>query len=89
MADDSVKILNWPDGPALLEHQFDPDHPANINMAMNVSAKEAVPVCIKVCEPICARSEYVVSIEIFDRPVATIKLVGQTTIGPCRDSGNK
>jgi hypothetical protein len=89
MADENVKILSWPDGRALLEHQFDPDRPANVNMAMNLTAKEAVPVCIKVCEPICARSEYVVSIEIFDRPVATIKLAGQTTIFNCRDQEKK
>lgn len=70
---DDVKIVSFPD----------------LNMAMNLTAREPVPVCIKVCEPICARSEYVVSIEIFDRPVATIKLAGQTTIFNCRDSQEK
>jgi hypothetical protein len=51
----------------------------------NVSAKAPIPVCIKVCEPICVRSEYVVSIDIFDRNVATIKVSGQTTIFNCND----
>jgi hypothetical protein len=69
--DDNVKILSWP------------DTPAGVNL--NVAAASAFPVCIKVCEPICARSAYVVTIDIFDRNVATIKLEGQTIIANCGD----
>jgi hypothetical protein len=54
--------------------------PINVDMAMNLSAREALPICIKVCEPICAESEYVIGIQIFDRPVATITVRGKTTL---------
>lgn len=47
--------------------------------------KEPLPVCIKVCEPICAQSDYTVGITIFDRPVASITLQGLTRIFNCAE----
>jgi hypothetical protein len=47
--------------------------------------KEPFPVCIKVCEPICAQSDYTVGVTIFDRPVASITLQGLTRIFNCTD----
>jgi hypothetical protein len=73
MADDqslrTVKIVQWP------EHAFALTH--------NFSAREPVPVCISVCEPICAQSEYTIGIEIFDRPVAAITVRGMTRLFNC------
>ncbi len=66
-----VKIIGWPKEPAKLE------------MAMNLSARETVPVCIKLCEPICAKSDYTIGITIFDKPVATITLSGLTRLFNC------
>lgn len=88
-----VSIVSWPESQAYLGHRFDtPAHvnieserPFGVDMDMRLSAKEAVPVCIKVCEPICLRSEYTVGIEVFDRPVASITLRGQTVILNCRE----
>jgi hypothetical protein len=88
-----VSIISWPESQATLGHRFDTpadvrvtsDGGFGVDMDMRLSAKEAVPVCIKVCEPICLRSNYTVAIDIFDRPVASITLSGQTVILNCRD----
>jgi hypothetical protein len=95
--DRNVTIVAWPQKAAKLEHTFDhpvtvvvqapPKDPLNVNMNMNVAAREAFPVCIKLCEPICVRSEYTIGITIFDRPVATITVKGQTTLFNCKMEG--
>ena len=61
----------------------DPERPLDVDMNMNVTAKEPIPVCIKLCEPICARSDYTIGINIFDNPFASITVRGMTKIGPC------
>jgi len=63
----------------------DPVH-VDMNMNMNLVARSTIPVCIEVCRPICAQSEYTIGIEIFDRPVALITLRGQTRIFNCDES---
>lgn len=99
MADEqpSVRIVEWPKEPAQLEHQFDPDRPVPVNVAfdegaavaldmrMALTAREDVPLCIKICEPICARSEYTIGIDIFDRPVALVTIRGTTKLFACDD----
>ncbi|MGD0291698.1 MAG: hypothetical protein ABSC63_18920 [Candidatus Binataceae bacterium] len=60
----------------------DPVH-VDMNMNMNLMARNTIPVCIEVCKPICVQSEYTIGIEIFDRPVALITLRGQTRIFNC------
>lgn len=54
-----------------------------VDMGMAVSAKEPIPVCIKVCEPICARSSYRIGITVFDQPVAQIAVQGETRLFNC------
>ena len=54
-----------------------PDEP------VGMVVRETVPVCIKLCEPICARSEYEIGVTVFDRPVATIKVAGLTRFFNC------
>jgi len=103
-----VDIKSWPDGPALLKHEFEggtpcpvsitfekepanvvlsanPEQPLGVNMAMNLNVKETVPVCIKLCEPICADSSYTIGIVIFDRRVATITIKGRTSLSNCKE----
>ena len=50
-----------------------------------ITIRDTVPVCIKLCEPICAESKYEIGIEIFDRPVGKITVGGLTRFFNCRD----
>lgn len=61
----------------------DPKQPLDVDMKMQVSAREAIPLCIKLCEPICARSDYTIGINIFDNPFASITVRGMTRLGAC------
>lgn len=96
MSDDNVTIVGWPAAPVVVEHQFDPAEPAkvsiafdpspvdlNMNMDMNVVNKEPFQVCIRLCDPICVKSEYTIGIDVFDRPVAVIAVRGKTTFYNC------
>jgi len=77
--------VSFEETPANVIIQTDPKNPLNVNMAMNVSAGEAIPVCIKLCEPICAESQYKIGIVIFDRPVASITVKGLTKLFNCEE----
>ncbi|MDB4947649.1 MAG: hypothetical protein JWM27_298 [Gemmatimonadetes bacterium] len=44
-----------------------------------------VPVCIRVCEPICAESGYTIGFSSNGRPVGSITLSGRTRIFGCKD----
>ena len=70
---DNINIVAWP------------KEPLGVNAAMDstVSVRGQVPICIRMCEPICAKSEYQIGITIFDRPVATITVSGQTRLFNC------
>lgn len=59
--------------------------PVHVDMAMQLTAQRPVPVCISLCEPICARSDYTVGISIFGNPFASIDVRGTTRLGPCSD----
>lgn len=61
------------------------DDPIAVDMDMNVAVREPIPVCIKVCEPICARSAYTIGITIFDQPFAEIGVRGETRLFNCDD----
>ena len=63
------------------------DAPLDVDMAMRLSAERPVPVCITVCEPICARSKYHIGITIFDRSVAEITIQGETRFFACDEEG--
>src|SRR5215472_13489554 len=98
MADETdVRILQWPDQQAQLLHSFNPQEPPTVTlntakgepmqveMNMLMRSTDAVRLCISVCEPICAQSEYTIGIEIFDRPVAAITVRGLTKFFNCPD----
>jgi len=59
--------------------------PVHVDMAMQLTAQRPIPVCISLCEPICARSDYTVGIQIFGNPFASIDVRGTTRLGPCKD----
>ena len=56
-----------------------PDEPAKLVV------RDTVPVCIKLCEPICAESRYEIGVDIFDRPDAKIVVSGTTRFFNCRE----
>jgi hypothetical protein len=58
----------------------------NMNMNLNLNVLKVLPVCLSVCEPICIKSGYRIQISIFDHPVASITIKGQTVISNC-DAG--
>lgn len=65
----NVAITAWPNQAAHVE--------------FSINTKDAFPVCIRVCEPICATSDYHVGIEVFDRPVVAIRVKGVTRFAAC------
>jgi hypothetical protein len=71
--DNTVRIAAWPDQPLAVNQSTD----------QTISLRGEVPVCIRVCEPICARSDYTIGITIFDRPVASITVSGETRLFNC------
>jgi hypothetical protein len=60
----------------------------SVRMDMSVAMREPVSVCVRVCEPICARSDYTVGISVFDHPVVSIAVKGLTRIFNCREEKN-
>jgi hypothetical protein len=95
----TVKITQWPEQQAQVTHSFNPAKPASVSistvpqqplqvdMAMAVSSREPVKLCVSVCEPICAHSEYTIGIDVFDRPVASITVRGTTRLFNCAEKG--
>lgn len=75
--------VSFADKPANVVVSNSPKQPLNVNMNMILSALKRFPVCLSVCEPICIKSGYSVQISIFDRPVVSITVKGQTVISSC------
>jgi hypothetical protein len=63
----------------------DPERPFAVNMNMNVHAKEPIQhvVCVKVCEPVCAKSDYAIGINMLKKQFAQVTVSGQTRIYNC------
>lgn len=77
--------ISFKEQPANVSLLTDLDAPIFTEMEMRLSAADDIPVCISVCEPICAESRYRIGFEVFDEPVAKIDLSGVTKLGPCDD----
>ena len=77
--------IHFTEAPARVEVSTSPRRPLDVNMNMALTAREVIPVCLKVCEPICARSDYTVGIDVFDRPVASISVRGETRLFNCEE----
>jgi hypothetical protein len=71
--------------PARVIVATDPKQPVSVDMKMQVTAREPVPICIKLCEPICAKSDYTIGINIFDNPFASINIRGMTRLYNCHE----
>ncbi len=104
MEENNVHIVDWPkEQEALLSHRFpEPvevtmtnavQNPFFVNMNMNMGgqAEQPIPVCIKICEPICAESNYRIGINLMGQPFAEIVVRGITRLFNCKDkpAGNK
>jgi len=77
--------ISFEQTPARVVVASQPGQPLDVNMNMRVTARETIPFCIKVCEPICARSDYTVAISIFDNPFASITVRGTTRLFNCKE----
>ncbi len=77
--------IKFEDDPAYLHLKTDSEDPLDVNMDMdmNVKADEDIPVCIKLCEPICATSDYEIGINLLGRPLASISVNGSTVFDHC------
>ena len=51
-------------------------------MDMDIANDESFYVCIRLCDPTCARSGYTTGIDVFDKP-AVIGTQGKTTFYNC------
>jgi hypothetical protein len=51
-----------------------------IDMRMLLAAPRAIPLCLSLCEALCAESDYTIGITLFDRPIISIRLRGRTRI---------
>ena len=76
-------LVSFQKDPANVVIHTTPETPFNVDMDMNVAVKEPIPVCLKLCEPVCAKSDYTISINIFDRPVGSISIKGITKLFNC------
>ncbi len=96
MEENKVHIVDWPkEKPLELNHSFKddlgmdvnnwPKMPLDVHMNMLHNEGKPIPVCIKVCEPICARSSYKIGINLMGQPFAEIILNGITTLFNCRE----
>jgi hypothetical protein len=56
----------------------DGGQPFALSLSMLLAAPGAIPMCLSLCESICATSDYTVGITIFNKPVVTIRLQGRT-----------
>src|ERR1043165_1925264 len=63
----------------------DEDGPIKVAMAMQVAAERPLPLCISLCEPICARSVYRIDFSIFGNPFGTVVIQGLTRLFNCGD----
>jgi len=75
--------------PAHVVIETSKEKPFFVDMDMKVTPTKTIPVCLKVCEPICIKSDYTIGVDIFDRPVANIKIRGLTRVYNCREEKEK
>lgn len=74
------------DAPAHVKISNEKEDPFQVNMNMNLKAVDEIPVCIRICEPICAVSDYSIGIELLGQPLASIRVKGQTKLANCKET---
>ena len=52
--------------------------PLSLSLSSLWAARGTIPLCLSLCESICATSDYTIGITLFDKPVATIRIQGRT-----------
>ena|SRR3972149_933116 len=77
--------VSFQPAPARVVVSTEPGRRMAVDMDLILRAAETVPLCIKLCEPICAESNYTIGISIFDRPVISITIRGKTRLSSCRE----
>ena len=77
--------ISFEKSPVNVVIQTTPEKPFNVDMNMNVTVGNTIPVCVKICEPICADSNYGIGIKVFDNPVGMITIRGRTRLFNCRE----
>jgi len=77
--------VSFQEAPARVVVASEPGRSLAVDMNMNLKVPETLPICIKLCEPICAESSYTIGISIFDRPVASLTIRGKTRLFSCRE----
>jgi hypothetical protein len=79
-----VHIVDFPkEGNVRLEHYFT-EKPIQISMLHNQG--QTLPLCIKICDPICAESNYKIGINLLGQPFVEIVVKGVTRLFSCKDS---
>ncbi|MCP4680473.1 MAG: hypothetical protein GY854_34315 [Deltaproteobacteria bacterium] len=56
------------------------EDPIHMDMDMNLTADKPVQLAVAIKDRLCAVSEYVINITVFERPVASISLRGKTIL---------
>jgi hypothetical protein len=55
-----------------------------VRKAVDAVVRDQVPVCLRLCEPICAQSDYQVTLAWFGVPAATLTVKGVTRFAECK-----
>lgn len=50
---------------------------------VDAAVRDMLPVCLRLCEPVCAESEYQIKVSLFGSSVATIAIKGLTRLFNC------
>lgn len=77
-----VKVT-FDEAPANVIVSTDPKKPLIVDLNLRTTEPIRHTVCVKVCEPICAKSDYAVGIALRERPIAQISIKGMTRIFNC------
>lgn len=53
--------------------------------AADTTVRDMLPVCLRLCEPVCAESDYQITVSLFGSSVATVAIKGLTRLLNCED----
>lgn len=56
---------------------------AQSDKSVDVVIRDTVPVCLQMCEPVCAESDYQITVTLFGTSLATIAVKGITRLANC------
>ena len=77
--------IRFEDSRARVRVETSQERPIHAAMNLNLgTAGEPLRVCVSVCDPICAESDYRIGLTVFDQPAALVSVRGRTKLGPCR-----